>query len=190
MSFETEKFKYVPARIQKRWPKGRRPVRLVVIHSTEAPEGPNTAENVARYFASPQAGGSAHITVDENSIVQSVLDNNIAAAAPGANTDGIHIELAGYAKQTEAEWLDPYGVLLLNNAADAASQYCLKYDIPALKLTDQDLRAGLKGIVGHDQVTRVYRKSTHTDPGQSFPWQWFITRVKERVAYHRSKVDV
>lgn len=189
MSFETSKWKYVPANTQKQWTEGKRPIRLIVIHTVESPETAKTAENVASYFAQKTTRASSHLVIDADSIIQSVLDNNIAAAAPGANTDGLHLELAGYAKQTEAEWLDPYGVLLLGQAADAAAQYCLKYDIPPVHLTDNELRTGLKGVVGHAQVTAVYKRSTHTDPGKSFPWQFFIERVQARVAALKVRVD-
>jgi hypothetical protein len=50
-----------------------------------------------------------------------VLDNDIAFAAPGVNSDGIQLELAGVARQTREEWLDPYSVLVLENAASATA---------------------------------------------------------------------
>ena len=177
--FETDNFPLVKAHFFKPV-SGKRRVRLIVIHSMEAPEQDNTAENVARFFAQPTTKASAHLCIDNNSIVQCVLDNDIAAAAPGANQDGIHLELAGFAKQTEAEWLDAYGVLLLNNAAEAAGQYSLKYDIPVRRLTNDELRdPTMKGIVSHSQVTEVFKKSTHTDPGKGFPWEFFLQRVRE-----------
>lgn len=181
MAYETDTWPVVKAR----WftkSSGRRAVRIIVIHSMEAPEKGETAENVARYFATTDTKASAHICVDSNSIVQSVLDNDVAYAAPGANHDGVQVELSGYARQARGEWLDlPFGVPMLNRAADATAQYCLKYDIPVRHLQDIQLKAGLKGIVGHDQVTRVYKKSTHTDPGSGFPWDYFIACVK---AFH------
>lgn len=187
MPFETDKWPYVPARIQKKI-EGKRNVRGICIHDMEAPEKEKTAENVAKYFQSPQAGGSAHICIDSDSIVQCVLDNNVAAAAPGANHDVIHIELAGYAKQTREEWLDAYSVAMLTLAADVTAQYCLKYDIPPVHLFNDELRTGKSGIVGHYQVTEVYKKSTHTDPGKNFPWDFFIERVAGRVAARSAAV--
>src|SRR5688572_29051390 len=123
--YETDKFPLVRAR----WftdVTDRRQVRLVVIHSMEAPEKGETAENVARYFQNPRdkngkpVKASAHLCVDSDSIVQCVLDNDVAYAAPGANSDGVHIELSGYAKQTRKEWLDAYGVLMFEKGANAA----------------------------------------------------------------------
>jgi N-acetyl-anhydromuramyl-L-alanine amidase AmpD len=180
--FETEKWPFVQARHFTKVA-NKRGVRLVVIHSMEAPEKGDTAENVAQYFHVTVKQASAHICVDSDSIVQCVLDNDIAWAAPGANNDGIHIEMAGFAKQTKTEWLDPYSTLVLENAADAAAQYCLKYDIPAVQLSNSQLGDKVtKGLVSHAQVSEVFKKSDHTDPGKNFPWEYFIGRVQTRLA--------
>lgn len=184
MTYETENWPRVQARHYSKTPAGtRRTVRVIVIHAMEAPEGPQTAENVARWFAQQPADtknpSSVHINVDSDSIVQSVLDNDMAYGAAGANPVAIHVELAGYARQTLREWMDPYGIQLLNRAADAVAQYCLKYEIPPARLTDTGLASPLaRGIVGHDQVTRVFKRSTHTDPGPSFPWSYFVAAVQ------------
>lgn len=175
--YETENWTFVKAK----WfhtVVGKRPVRVVVIHDMEAPETNDTAENVAKYFATTTTQASAHICVDNNSIVQCVRDNDVAWAAPGANSDGIQIEMAGYGKQTRAEWLDFYGIGLLALASDAAAQYCLKYDLPVRHLTNAELQSGLKGVVGHYQVSQVYKKSDHTDPGAGFPWDYFMNSVQ------------
>lgn len=155
-----------------------RHVRLVVIHDMEFPEHVDSAEVIAHDFATRPAAekASAHLCID-NSIIQCVKDNNVAFAAPGSNNDGIQLELAGYGRQSQEEWLDLYGIALIALAADATAQYCLKYNLPPLHLTDAQLRAGQKGIVGHDQVTRVYHGSDHTDPGPNFPWVYFINHV-------------
>lgn len=178
MAYETDEWPFTKARHFKDLPTGERTVRVLVIHAMEAPEGEQTAENVARYFATTQTVASAHVNVDSNSVVQSVKDSDIAYAAPGANHDGIQIELAGYARQTKKEWLDEFGVRMLNRAADVAAQYCLKYGVPPVQLTDEQLRAGHRGIVGHVQVSNVYKKSTHTDPGPNFPWTYFLCAVR------------
>ncbi len=123
LEFETDRFPVMKARFF-RDVTAKRSVRVVVIHSMEAPEKGETAENVARFFQNTERQASAHLCIDNNSIVQCVFDNDIAFAAPGVNSDGIQLELAGFAKQTREQWLDPYGVLLLENAANATAQYC------------------------------------------------------------------
>ena len=179
---ETDNWPFVKARWFTPLPKTpRRRVRVIVIHDMEFPERLTAAEDVARYFATTATKGSAHLCVDADSIVQCVRDNDVAWAAPGCNNDGIQIELAGYAKQTRAEWLDEYSTALLHRAADAVAQYTLKYtNVPPVRLTNEELRAGKAGIVGHSQVSAVYRKSDHEDPGPAFPWDVFIPLVVAR----------
>jgi N-acetyl-anhydromuramyl-L-alanine amidase AmpD len=175
-NYETENWPFVKARWFKK-PDKRRYVRVLVIHDMEAPEKGETAENVARYFATTRTKASAHVCVDNNSVVQCVKDSDIAFAAPGCNNDGIQIELAGYGKQAAADWKDEYSTAMLKRAADVVAQYCLKFAIPPKHLTDGELAAGAMGIVGHAQVSRVYKKSDHTDPGPNFPWEYFMAMV-------------
>lgn len=187
--YETENWPFIKARWYHAVTTGRRPVRVVVIHDMEAPETSQTAENVAKYFATTDTQASAHICVDNNSIVQCVKDNDVAWAAPGANADGIQIEMAGYGNQTREQWLDFYGIGLLALVSDATAQYCLKYDLPVRHLTNAELQAGLKGIVGHYQVSAVYKQSSHTDPGLNFPWDdYFIPSVLNFYNARRKRV--
>src|SRR5688572_13889549 len=91
-------------------PTSGRQIDLVVLHDMEAPEKPATAENIASWFAGPNAPrASAHWCFDSNSAVRCVADKDVAWHAPGANHNGLGYEMAGYARQTGAEWLDPYG---------------------------------------------------------------------------------
>lgn len=185
---ETDSWPFVEAKWFQKWDQPvRRPVRVVVIHDMEFYERPDTAEAIARDFATRLANnkGSAHVCIDNNSIVQGVKDNDIAYAAPGCNHDGIQIELAGYMKQTKEQWLDTYGIALMALGADVTAQYCLKYTLPPIKLTNAQLLAGQKGIVGHDQVSVVYKKSNHPDPGPNFPWTYFMNHV---VSAYQSRV--
>jgi hypothetical protein len=178
MAFETDNWEFIPAR----WFVPGRPkaVRLIVIHTTESHEAEGSARGVANDFKTrgPDHKGSSTIVVDDKEIIQCVKDSNTPAAAPGANQDGIHIELCGMAEQTSDNWTDPFSQAELALAADAAAQYCLKYDIPVVHLTNSQLQAGDKGIVGHVQVSEVYKKSDHFDPGPNFPWASFIAQVQ------------
>ena len=77
-------------------------IDVLVIHTMESPEKPDTAESVAHWFAgstAPQA--SAHYCIDDNSIVQCVHDADVAWHAPGANHNGLGFEHAGRAAQTQ-----------------------------------------------------------------------------------------
>jgi N-acetyl-anhydromuramyl-L-alanine amidase AmpD len=167
--------------VQARWygPGRTTPIRVIVIHDMEAPEGPLTAENIAHWFATmpDSSKASAHVCVDNNSAVRCVADGDRAWHAPGANSDGLGIELAGYARQSRAEWLDQYSKGVLDQAAKVVAGWCQKHNIPAVKLTAAELVAGKRGIVGHRDVSAAYRQTDHSDPGPNFPWDYFLGRV-------------
>jgi N-acetyl-anhydromuramyl-L-alanine amidase AmpD len=184
MAYETDPWLYVPAKYP--GPKRSGAVRLVVIHTAQWREHSTSAEALAKYGQNPDGGvKSWHIAVDSDTVIQCVKDSFVAYAAPGANHDGIQIELACRAEQTPAQWRDPYSLAQLAVAADATAQYCLKYDIPPVHLSDVELYAGHRGIIGHAQASRVYKKSTHTDPGPNFPWRRFILMVEALRAERR-----
>ncbi|MET7335868.1 N-acetylmuramoyl-L-alanine amidase [Nonomuraea sp. NPDC005650] len=154
------------------------PIRLIVIHTMETGESPNVAENVANYFARRSTKASAHLCVDNDSAVRTVPDSDTAWAAPGANSDGLQMELAGRAGQGAAGWRDAYSKALLRNAARHAAVWCKKYGIPAKKLSRAELRAGRKGFIGHVDASAVYKRSDHSDPGSAFPWDEFLALVR------------
>lgn len=152
---------------------------LIAVHTMEAPEGPNTAENVANYFKTVNA--SSHWCHDNNSRVRVVNDQDTAWTLPGANNRSLNLELAGYAKQTAADWADAYSIDLLEGAALSAAEWVIKYGIPIRHLTEAQIAAGLPGFVGHVDVNRVYKQSSHWDPGPGFPWDYFLNRVHAHV---------
>lgn len=184
--YETDNWTFVPAKWFQKWTAaGKRRPDLIVIHAMQYYERDNTAEVIAHDFATRGADNkaSAHLCIDNNSIIQCVHDNDVAYAAPNANRNGIQIELAGYSEQTREQWLDPYSIAMLELATDATAQYCLKYSIPMVKLEPDHLRTGLRGICGHRDVTKAFNNPTaHMDPGPNFPWDYFMRKVQEHYA--------
>jgi N-acetyl-anhydromuramyl-L-alanine amidase AmpD len=163
--------------------KGRSvPIDVLVIHTMESPETADTAENVAKWFAGPSAPqASAHYCIDNNSIVQCVHDSDVAWHAPGANSNGLGFEHAGRASQHAADWSDAYSDAMLKISAKLVAEKCTEFGIPAVWLREADLLAGRRGITGHAQVSRAFKRSTHTDPGTSFPVERYLGYVKEHL---------
>lgn len=166
--------------IKARWfTEGRTaPIRVIVIHDMEAPEGPLTAENCANYFRTTSTQASAHVCVDNNSAVRCVDDSDTAWAAPGANNDGLQIEIAGYMRQTRGQWLDIYTTAALGQAAKVTAAWAQKHNIPIRHLTVAQLKAGERGFVGHVDVSNAYHRTDHGDPGPNFPWTEFLNMVR------------
>lgn len=150
-------------------------VRLIVLHTMEAAEKPETAENVAKWFAGAGAPmASAHFCVDNDSTVQCVPLKDVAFAAPGANNDGIQIEMAARASQSAAEWDDEYSRAMLGRVAALMGQLSELYDIPLEYVDVKGLLAGKRGVTTHFDVSKAFKKSTHQDPGPGFPMQMVL----------------
>lgn len=163
---------------------------IIVIHDMEYPEKPGGAEWCADFFASGRVQASAHYCVDNDSVVQCVKDTDGAWHTPGSlpkkggreiNRSSIGIEHAGYAKQTAEEWLDDYSRAMLELSAELTATLCVRFSIPAVKLTPQDLIDGKRGICGHVDCTKATGVGSHWDPGPGFPWEWYLARVGAHV---------
>lgn len=154
-------------------------MKWIVLHSMEAPESSTTAENVAEWFADQKRAprASAHYCVDATSIVCSVQEEFMAWHAPGANYYGIGIEHAGYARQTRAQWFDAYSEQTLGRSVWLAARACKRWSIPVQYVDRHQLKAGVHGITTHNEVTHAWGKSTHTDPGDGFPLDWYVEQV-------------
>lgn len=160
----------------------------LVIHDEEAPENKGEAENIANFFAHQphnNQGTSAHRVVDNKEIIHCVHWTDIAWAAPGANTNGIHWEQSGYVRESKHEWKDPYSLAQLHLLAVDVAGMAKRVGIKPVRLEAKHLReneaAGRgkhRGICGHDTVTKAFPNiGTHTDPGPNFPWHVFMEAV-------------
>ena len=160
---------------------GGRRIDLIVVHTMEMDEKGETAENCAQWFRNPGAKVSAHYCIDANSIVQCVRDQDVAWAAPGANSDGIQIEHAGRAKQSGRDWSDAYSTAMLERSAQLVADLCARYEIPVTWLYAADLVAGKRGITTHDAVSKAFKRGSHWDPGTGFPVERYLSLVRARL---------
>jgi len=173
-----------------RTPRPNRPT-LIVIHDGETSESHQAAESMAAWFASGKTIGSTQIVLDDDSILRCVRDDEIANGAAGANRWSLHIEIAGRASQTSADWHDAFSQAAIRNAARVTAAWCKRYSIPARLLTVAEVRARTTpGICGHADVTAAFGVSTHTDPGLSFPWAQFLQAVVEEMDMPLTEQDI
>lgn len=157
----------------------REPITNIVLHSTQTKEVTGGAKAVARYFSTTDTPASAHVTVDPNETWQSVKFSDTAFGAKGLNANGIHIELVGFAQQSQTEWTDDYSYRTLVRAARLVKELCFLYSVPITFVDAAGLKAGAKGITTHNEVNRAFPSSGHTDPGPHFPLDWFLRQVAE-----------
>src|SRR3990172_6695622 len=124
-------------------------IRLVVLHSAEG----TTAAGVASFFAG-SAQASTQLAVDDKECWRMLPDLVVPWGAPGANSDGLHIEICGFAKWSREEWLkhEP----MLRRSAWKVAKWCWLYDIPVRWLSDKQLANGTAhGLTTHVQVANV-----------------------------------
>jgi hypothetical protein len=155
---------------------GPRPVSgitHIVIHSTEGA----TAAGGATWFANPESKGSAHLVVDDVECFRTLDDGIIPFGAPGVNTNGFHIEHAGFAKWTRRKWMRHKQTL--RRGAFKAAFNAKKFNVPMVILSAEDLKRGKSGFVTHATVTKAFNPGGHTDPGDGFPLDHYMRLVKE-----------
>jgi hypothetical protein len=183
--FDLDSLTLVPARWQI-VPTVPRTVDIIGIHSAEAAELPSTAEALGAYFnrhpeiLNGTRKASTHLGVDVDSVGYYVPFENIAYAAGGINQNGIHIEHAGYARQTRAEWLDDYSEKMLRLSASLTASLCVRYNIPVMWLAPQDLLEKRRGITSHVNACIAFG-GDHWDPGYEFPEDLYIQWVRESI---------
>lgn len=174
---------------------------VVVIHTAECAEIDTAAENL-QAWAARGANVSWHYAIDNNSITQSVHESDRSWTAGPLNDRGIHIELAGTAFQTAAQWDDEFSEAQQDLLVALLADICKRHGIPARKLTVEQLMMGETGICGHDDVSaacvkarregfqrapwwrtgRGWRTTNHGDPGKNFEWDEVIARTRSAVA--------
>lgn len=168
-----------------------RVVNLIPLHVMEARQGSNTAEAVGVWFSKPQMKtpgpvlpgfgprASAHAGVDQDSVVQYVLPGDVAWGAPGGNSNGYHVEHAGYSAETDADWASPANEAMLLLSAGHVAKACNYFGLPRVRLSleevavctrDALIRKGAiggqlsgsrGGICGHFDLTRVWQDWQH-----------------------------
>ena len=175
-------YDFIEARNWSRHLAPRDAVDWIVIHCMEGPETSTRAERCAARFASDAAPkASCHYCVDCDTVVQCVHEDRVAWHAPGANKRGIGIEHAGFARQSEGQWLDEYGRAMLWISADLCAGISSRWNVP-IKFVDRDgLKRGERGITTHCEVTHAFKKSTHTDPGPYFPMSYYLSLVRRHL---------
>lgn len=147
-------------------------IGLIVIHCTQS----EIARSAAAWFADSRSGGSAHLCVDAVECYRTLANEVVPWGAAGANTRGLHIEIAGFAQWGLPEWTKREDAL--RRGAYKAALHAKRFGIPLEVLTPDRLKAGAKGFVTHATCSTAFGGS-HWDPGPSFPLSRFMSWVTE-----------
>jgi len=152
-----------------------KPIRFVVIHTAEnLPDwkGEDSGAEAVAKFGAGTTRASWHQTVDSDSTVPMLPDTYTAWHVRGHNSEALGVEIATRAGSWDAAptaWKSAVMIRL----ADLVRQWCKDHNIPVKHLTQKQIDAGEKGIVGHYQLD----PSRRTDPGASFDWDLLIDLI-------------
>lgn len=163
-----------------------RSIDLLVIHDMEMAERFDTAEACANFFHNQprgSSGSSAHYCLDNNSTVQCVFDHDVAWHAPGANSDGLGFEQAGFARQSADDWMDKFSKTMIDKQLiPLLASKARMYHIPPVFLHAPALVAQRRGITTHWEVTKAFSHGHgHTDPGLHYPMAYVIRGIQKRM---------
>ena len=150
--------------------------QFIGLHSSDS-EGGNS--NVFGYLERNWGTGSYQTMVDfDGEEVRIVPDNKQAwGAMPQGNSRGLHTCVMGRAGWSRDRWMQEGK--MLERTAMRYAEWSKLYDIPLVKITSHQARAGERGIVGHADISDAWDESDHWDPGPDFPFDVVIERAKE-----------
>ncbi len=149
--------------------------QLIVEHTTES-EGGNTS--VVGFLERTQNGSYQTMVDFDGEEVRMVPDDKQAwAAMAEGNRRGLHVCAMGRAEWSRERWLQEGN--LLERTAMRYAEWSRLYDIPLVKISAADAANGVRGIVGHIDITAAFHESDHWDPGHNFPYDVVIARALE-----------
>jgi hypothetical protein len=148
-------------------------VRVLAVHTSEGFDKP-VVDDAAALRDATWWVGSSHAIADNDpgtllTPAQGCVPYERASwTLRSGNRWSENIELIAQAGWTRAEWLAR--PKLLDNCAHWLADRSKVRNIPLVKLTPQQYRAGGSGVIGHHDHTVGYSDGTHWDPGPAFPW--------------------
>ena len=158
-------------------------VKYLVVHTSEqsGSDDPDDAEDLANYLESPGDrpsssrpgqywGSSYHAITDSDRVLPAVHDYRVSYSAGGGNRYGLHICLPTRAGNSREDWLTGEARQYIRQCAAWIIDKCDVHGLPIQRLTPADLVDGASGYCGHVAISRAFNRSTHTDPGDQFPW--------------------
>lgn len=159
------------------------PIQVSVQHTNEPGpyargKNPSDAKGMLDYCFPKANGASYHTITDREGITGRCNDDDYIPWAAGqtANRKGLHNCATGWSKQSREEWLSfPKQI---DELARVHAFNCREHGLPAAKISGADIRAGRKGICGHADTSQGWGETNHSDPGDFFPWDVLVNKVK------------
>jgi hypothetical protein len=172
-----EELRGLPSMLSRSSSRGGAQVRWLAVHSTE---GIMRAADLRAWAAWP---GSSHASADQYGNLLTPADGFVpyeraAWTLRNGNPVSENLELCAFAGWTVLEWTARPQLLELCARWLADRYRAHRGRIPLVKLTVAQVRAGLPGVIDHDDYTDATGDGTHWDVGEQFPWSIVIPRAR------------
>lgn len=142
----------------------------VAIHNTSNAQFAS-AEKEASYAARRTDGIGTHLFVDRVTVIQSMDTEDYCwhAGSSIGNHNAVSCEIVGTNNMSRQWWIDNVNWIKLGKAL---AQICQHYDIPVRRCTVAEMKRNprVKGFYSHNDMRLAWGGTTHTDPGDNFPW--------------------
>src|SRR5215217_8587505 len=147
----------------------------LAVHTTE---GFMTVQGLRDWKAWP---GSSHASSDATGALWGpeqgfVPYSRMAWTLRNGNPISDNIEQCAWARWTRAEWL-ARPKLLDATARWLADRHKAQPWIPLRRLTDDEIRRKVPGVLGHGDYSRATGDGTHWDPGPNYPWDVVLAKA-------------
>lgn len=158
------------------YPRRRGSIQGIVIHSAEG----NPAKNVAQYLTVNTEPASAHVVIDESTIVPLLPDEYVAFHLSGYNSKSLALGIAYWShKWGENLQLED---LMLINIAKWCKQKAELYNLPISRVNKSNWARGQKGFIHADDFKDSSSKTVNVD----FPWEKLLGYINgEKPSFKR-----
>lgn len=172
-------------------------IRIVVMHTPEVLEdftGPdNSAEAVARYFATTSRAASCHYIADSDSEVLWASPSHVTFHVRNYNSISYGCEVGwratSWGKRPDLD------EKIIQRVARHLAPRMMRWGVPATYVTRGQVDLGYGGMTSHAQLDPTRR----TDPGTLFPWsdlltyirleQMVLTLTQEEIRFLKAMID-
>lgn len=146
-------------------------VKWIVVHTAE---GATDEKALGNFFRSTSKGSSNAGIGQDGGYASYVNYGDTAWTNAPLNEESDTVELCGFAKWGRTDWLKQ--TRMLDTLARWIAWRCAVRKIPVRYVATPS--RGTTGVTGHRDVNKVYKQSSHWDPGPQFPWDVVIAKAQ------------
>lgn len=153
----------------------------VAIHATDNARLAS-ARDEATYATRRTDSIGSHLYTDKRETIQSHdtrFGVNHAGSGHG-NNNAVAVEVVGTTSKSRQWWIDNTH---WESLGYALAQVCKEHGIPVRRCSVAEMRANprVKGFYSHNDMRLAWGRTTHTDPGDNFPWDVLFASINRHM---------